>query len=116
MADRARLESVYTSKGYRGFESLPLRQFFMKDRLAGDSHRKAALVPPPRHSTHFTVVLLGGPSRQGRDSAALFRPAGFGWGRARLQILTFFFLKSENGRDKGACQKIRKGVKKGSVL
>ena len=27
VADRARLESVYTSKGYRGFESLPLRHF-----------------------------------------------------------------------------------------
>ena len=28
MAYRARLESVCTSKGYRGFESLPLRHFF----------------------------------------------------------------------------------------
>ena len=27
MAERARLESVYTSKGYRGFESLPLRWY-----------------------------------------------------------------------------------------
>ena len=30
MVERARLESVYTSKGYRGFESLPLRQVFIK--------------------------------------------------------------------------------------
>jgi hypothetical protein len=26
VVERARLESVYTSKGYRGFESLPLRK------------------------------------------------------------------------------------------
>ncbi len=28
MAEEARLESVYTSKGYRGFESRPLRNVF----------------------------------------------------------------------------------------
>ena len=33
MVERARLESVYTPKVYRGFESLPLRKFISEKPL-----------------------------------------------------------------------------------
>ena len=38
VADRARLESVCTSKGYRGFESLPLRHFLVSMFCATSPH------------------------------------------------------------------------------
>ncbi len=40
MVEGARLESVYTAKPYRGFESLPLRHFYPVER---SPHADAAL-------------------------------------------------------------------------
>lgn len=40
VVERARLESVCTSKGYRGFESLPIRHFDYQGLKAGVGLKK----------------------------------------------------------------------------
>ena len=64
MADRARLESVCTSKGYRGFESLPLRHYFCAPISGDDSPRTRA----PQKGTE------GSPSRQVGTRPRLDKP------------------------------------------
>ena len=49
MVERARLESVYTSKGYRGFESLPLR-LRPPQRPSADKVRQKLRRRPARRS------------------------------------------------------------------
>ena len=45
MVERARLESVYTSKGYRGFESLPLRNYPKTQGLFEDPAGTGKMLP-----------------------------------------------------------------------
>ena len=71
MVERARLESVYTPKGYRGFESLPLRLRPPKrataDEIASSSRRRAIasvakgiinLKPDEKYKLHRAFSIL----------------------------------------------------------
>ena len=76
MVESARLESVYTLIAYRGFESLPLRQFQESPRKGAfafrGARRRLECPPQPRKSPHVRDPrprVLRRTARQDRDPA-----------------------------------------------